>query len=66
MIEVGKKCKVVRVSDAGGIFGELLGATVTAAAAEGARGTGAQQFKLDSGGVIYGNADSGFEIEVKN
>ncbi len=39
---------------------------VTAAASEGARGTGTQQFKLDSGGVIYGNADSGFTVEVKN
>lgn len=66
MIEVGKKCKVVKVPDAGGIFEKLLQATVTAAAVEGARGTGTQQFKLDSGGVIYGNADSGFEIEVKN
>jgi len=66
MIEVGKKCRVVTVPDAGGIFGGLLGATVTAAAAEGMRGTGTQQFKLDSGGVIYGNADSGFTVEVKN
>lgn len=66
MIEVGKKCKVVKVPDAGGIFGGLLGVTVTAAASEGARGTGTQQFKLDSGGVIYGNADSGFTVEVKN
>ena len=39
--------------------------TAIATAEEGARGTGTQKFKLDCGGVIFCNSDSGFEIEVK-
>ena len=66
MIETGAKCKITKVPDNGGIFSRLLGATAIATAEEGMRGTGTQQFKLDSGGVIYGNADSGFTVEVKN
>jgi len=41
------------------------GVTAIATAEEGARGTGTQKFKLDCGGVIFCNSDSGFEIEVK-
>lgn len=65
MIETGAKCKITKVPDNGGIFSRLLGATAIATAEEGARGTGTQKFKLDCGGVIFCNSDSGFEIEVK-
>lgn len=65
MIEVGTRCVITQVPDRAGIFGSMLGANVTASGTKGLRDTGTQQFKLDTGGVIFGNADSGFVVEAK-
>ena len=64
MIYANTKCKIVAVPDNGGIFSGLLGANATATSVEGARGTGTQAFKLDAGGMIFGNVDSGFKVEA--
>lgn len=64
-IPANTKCVITSVPDAGGIFGNLLNSNATAADLMGARGTGAQQFKLDAGGTIFGNADTGFTVVPK-
>lgn len=64
MIPATAKCKITSVPDNGGIFSSLLGANAIATSVEGARGTGTQAFRLDAGGMIFGNADSGFTIEI--
>jgi hypothetical protein len=64
MIPATAKCKITSVPDNGGIFSNLLGANATATSTEGARGTGTQAFKLDAGGMIFGNSDSGFKVEI--
>lgn len=65
MIAANTKCVIEKVPDAGGIFCHLLSANATATDIEGARGTGTQQFKLDAGGAIYANADSGFVVSPR-
>lgn len=63
MIANNTKCVIEKVPGES-IYASFLGAKCTAATVEGLRGTGTQQFKLDAGGAIYGNGDSGFVIKV--
>lgn len=62
MIPVQTKCIVVSAPE---FLSGLVGQGCTASTEQGARGTGTQAFKLDSGGVIYANADSGFVVKPK-
>lgn len=64
-IPANTKCVITGVPDAGGIFGYLLNSNATAVNSMGARNTGAQLFKLDAGGAIYGNSDTGFTVVPK-
>lgn len=64
-IPANTKCVITSIPDAGGIFSHLLNSHVTATDIMGQRGTGAQQFKIDTGGVIFGNADTGFTVVPK-
>ena len=63
MIKANTKCVIKKVPGES-IYASFIGAKCTAAAVEGQRGTGTQQFKLDYGGAIYGNGDSGFVVEA--
>lgn len=62
MITFNTKCVVVKAPEC---LSGLIGQGCTASSEQGARGTGTQAFKLDSGGAIYANADSGFEVNPK-
>ena len=64
-IPANTKCVITSIPDAGGIFDHLLNSYATATDIMGQRGTGAQQFKLDNGGCIFGNADTGFTVVPK-
>lgn len=64
-IPANTKCVITSIPDAGGIFSHLLNSQVTATDLMGQRGTGAQQFKIDNGGAIFGNADTGFTVVPK-
>lgn len=64
MIADKAKC-VIKSVPGDGLFAGLVGQGVTASPVEGERKTGTQQAKLDGGGSIYGNGDSGFVVVEK-
>lgn len=62
MIAANTKCTI---KAAPAVLSHLIGKEAIAQENEGARGTGAQAFGLDGGGLIFGNADTGVTIEAK-
>lgn len=62
MFAENTKCVIKSAPD---MYSHLVGQGVVASTLEGARGTGTQQFKLTTGGCIFGNGDSGFVVEEK-
>lgn len=61
MIEAQKNCKILE-TPAG--YEHLLGQNCKATNENDLRNTGTQKFELVGIGCVYGNADSGFKIEV--